>query len=412
MTVLFLLLLLILVGCQEKEEPEYGEWDGNYIYTGNSRVKTDGTESEELVASFFDGKREYPIKKGSVVGESTFIGDYILLTVQYTPENAEGDNSFVPQALLIYDIRKKSNFYVLTTDEEGAYCKSFFIRYVRDDFFVVGRRTANSGEHYTVVNYAGEILNEDDDIYANNVIGDHVFGVYGGYLTFCTLQDRTVKALFEYESDRAHVSHIVGNVYRCGDVIFDPVRRKQIDMKQGEGAIYRVEGEHVIVAEHFQHDAKWSGDNSFGGYQNAVIYKIDSDCCCVPVYSFPLGLSFTSVYSSDEKYLNFYCRRRKALTDAYYSQEKYTFDKQTEQLYKGEATLKGDIEDVYGATDGVKCGKYYYGFKVIRSGIFGVPDMYSLIRYDSETRKTVYMQVNELNTEFGNRPAKFTVKEF
>lgn len=401
---LLIVFLLFVTGCEEKKK--YGSWDGNYVYINVFRVKTDGTGKETLLSAFSDGKNEYPITENDVTDVS-FYGDIALLSVQYTiieevTASKETTETSSPRsiALLLYNLKEKTCKYLFSTDSSGEYARSFYIHSFFADYFVVIRNTIDNIKHYTTYDYQGNLLCDDDEIYQNQVIGDHVFRVIDRHLSFCTLKNRSFVTLFPVETDKAYVAHLYGNLYFYDNRIFDPVEEKYCDLP------YNANLRHIAL-DNYIVTAVYNSDNL---YEKVNIYKINEDCSYELELDFPDNLYVNNIHTikSDEKYIRFDCRKR--LNDPSVT---YTYKKENKTLYKGTASAKGDIKDKWNATDGVQCGKYYYNL-LCKNGYFDY-HAYSLIRYDSETKESVYLDVKELMFgNHGNYPPnkKFTVKDF
>ena len=405
LTVLLLLLLFTAFGCEKKKK--FGTWDGNYVYMRNFRVKTDGTDREDYLSSFSDGKKEYPITEEDVL-DLAFHDDMIIMIVNYSPsddtpnDDADQTTSSGPtSALLLYNIKNKTSDFAFSVGASGEYCGSPSFRWFYDDYFVLSRRTDDK-TFYTTVDYQGNVLCANDDIYENQVIGDHVFRVIDEQLAFCTLSDREYVYLFPTEQQSAYVRHMTGNVYYFNNILFDPVEKKYCAISLDD---------HYAIDALDSYFLTMNCENWPNYYSEIKLYRVNDDCSYTHELTFPYALHlYYRYYDHDEKYISFKCGTKTQNDPS----QIYTYNKETKALYKGEATLKGDIKDQWGVTDGIRCGKYYYNTYCTRSSWGGFRS-FAFVRYNTETRESVYMEVKELmfstHSPLDNR-MKFTVKEY
>ena len=148
-----------LSGCKDVYDykPEsYGEWDGNYVYSGNYRSKTTGEDGERLVSEVVDEGITYQVElnnRNYSENSYTFYyyGDFIYLVMN--GEAVDEDLEKKEKRFLVrYNLKEKTQETVLAETEE------LFegISYVNDERIVL-----LDDERWYAVDFNGNLIEEN-----------------------------------------------------------------------------------------------------------------------------------------------------------------------------------------------------------------------------------------------------------
>ena len=387
-TVCFLICLVCLACTSKKEDIVYGDWEGNYFYAKNFRVKTDGSDFEVVVDRFVDGQKTYYFNDKNVYA-ATPVGDNMILTVSFAEEeNTERDN----RAILLYNIKDKTCKLIATTGLTKEKNEEVSVKKCTEDFFIVEETDVAQRTRWYSFKYDGTVDEEDATLLAQSmIIGNRMFREIEGSLCYAQTSDKKFKSLFRCQSTYAgkagsYVKRIYPDVYYYKGYVFNPVTEKINRLADTDKMMFFENGKYIAYyAVTYE-----PGDYSYiGGADSNCMIRINEDCSVQKVAVFPKGSSFNPTeYSDDKKYINFQCQ----YVDG--TSQNYVFVKETQKLHKGVKTVKEEENDEKGLLgNGVRCDKYYYEYYYgATSSFFGVRRTGFLLRYDSEKKETVYMQ--------------------
>ena len=394
--------------CSHKSPPE-GEWEGNYLYIGRSRMKTDGTEREVLVSSFTDDDGTVYELQESDNGQAKFYDRYMFIHVpypRYTGEESTGKERYTGYALIVYDMKEKRSFLAASTGPYREKCNDVLLYKAFDDCFVVRFQllptetgVTTYSYRYALVDYNGNVLNEDDSFFQGsvNIYDRSVFHLKGGYLTYATLDDRTEIPLFACEDETTYVLRLHENVFVCNRIIFDPLTKKVNKIDKENVHLSDFIGYHFLTYEQRVDSVTRSG---------AALWRVNEDCSYEKILTFPQNsvIQYAGSAQEDEKYIRILTQPKNIKN----SRDWYTYNKQTGAFFKGEIKLSDEIGDKYGCTDGIQCGRYFYNIYYPPGLGFGV-HLFYLCRFNSETGETEKLSVLSGN---GNAHLSFTVREY
>ena len=288
-------------------------------------------------------------------------------------------------ALVVYDMQNKTSFLGASTGPYQEKCRNIFFYRAFDNFFVVQRQHPdgiNDRYDFTTIDYNGNVIEEDDRFFVDaQIIGNDVFKFSNGYLTYSTVDDRTEKTLFRCPKSNV-ISTEYEHVYICDDNIFNPLTQEVNPIEYSpRGRFY---GNDFIISKN-------EGEKTMSGFE---LWHINEDCSCEMVFSLQKKYNLkNNSFSVDKRYIRF-VRCTTIFGNEYNT--KYTCNRETKKVYEGNDSYCKDIGDVYGCTNGIKCGNYYYNIYYTPSLIFGCHP-YSFYRYNSESQVTESLNVSELS---------------
>ncbi|MDD4292151.1 MAG: hypothetical protein PHX51_07980 [Clostridia bacterium] len=397
---LFLLAVLTLSACNTLEDiapTSYGEWEGNYIYKGNSRSKTTGEDYEILVTSI-------DINGDSIQATDTdcrYVGDDVYMCMAYGESGS---------SLIKYNIADKNAETLFVGDDTFISCG---IRYLFDDFIVLLCPQIVNERRWFAIDYDGNIIDEGGIIGQTQFFNDYVVRQNGTNLEYKAWGETAYKAFScDYErSIRTYpISQSNGRFYirnfffvqneneyntvNTGMSVYDIETGNTATLLQASATqnLNMIGGNHFILSK--PQLFVYGGD--LPGYAwmnyNCVLYKINSDLTTEEVFVFDENKDFTK-YAIVDGYVNFTATNL-AVKDSIFRKEgetlyeKYYLNLDSYKLSRGTYSSASSVDI---DADSHYCGDYCYYIDTKSIGMWSM-EYYYLVRKNTITDLTETMQ--------------------
>lgn len=412
---------------------EYGEWDGNYIYSKNLRCKTTGEEDTVLVSKIIRDGVEYTVTETT---DYLYIGEelYMCLTVEALIQE-ETTTCFVR-----YNVKEKTTKVIYWEIDD---LKAAFIFKISQKFILL-ETSEGHDELLFKIDYQGNIVSENEEYPMYNLMigdmGDYFLEFEDNTFCYYTLDDSERKKMFSVPNgigflspydyveqgerkgflflrSREETYYETYYTMYCGIYFYDLTEDKLYDIfsivSSTETMIIR--NDFILVGtptiRKYIGTSRRSGcesekeERTYYGYENCKLYQIDYKTMTV-VECFDFSKEYAKndfsdfiVLSKDVLYFSSH-KLSKGLScqgeEASVKETHYALDVKTKKFKKVSVEYKFDWSKEHrteiALKNGAYFGQYVYYFQADDFGSFLQERVFTLQRYDTKTGKTIAMQ--------------------
>ena len=410
-----------------------GEWEGNYIYYGERRMKTTGGEYEGLLENVEkDGEKiDYRIidgerREGGVEVISYYYdGDDAYYCVVYGAEQ---------NCIIKYNIFTKEYKIIYYTEERSEF--AIVIRIFRDNLMVVASGYyVESG--YFILDHDGNVLQRIANGYKDYLyLDDYIVNFAGTKIEYRTWSDENFKTIadgfsknatdIELYNNRFYItSRYVGANAVDSFYIYDISTGRLVTVFESQGGTSakwigllgnRTDYYMTYNLIGIEYRAKGTTSTKPDGTTetpllrstlavNCILYKINDDLSSTKLFVFDEKKDFSAAtffYGC----LNFRVRSVQDDKNKYMKNESFYLDLQTLKIKRGERTLSRKEKNALPPkplNEQFICGNYYYFMSESRHYFY-------LHRRDLETKKEQIMHYHRKGSQteiFGDKDFKY-----
>ncbi len=393
--IVLLFSMFLLTACKTFEETlptSYGDWENNYIYKANYKMKTDGTDVKPIIEHIeIEDKTYYYALK--IENDNQFIviytyykHDYIYFMIQY--ENQQ-------TAILSYAFDSEKTAVVYHSQRQFEIFQVFNLSVI-----------IQTNSEWLEISHSGDILIQDAHYYRDYIyVESYIFSKVGNSILYRHQDSLNMKTLFIKEAD----DQILNKIEVKNGFIYIHLKYKRLgndDIKFGDVYAYDLStqtltlvsaanqkvGVDIIDNNYFMTFEVTTikndqGQDKLAKFKN-ILYRYQSNGIHQEMYAFDEKMQIT-YHNHNDRFMNF--------TALYYSKQNWFSDK-TKQNIKSyhlnldSQRLKKDHKSLEMEPQGFSIDTYiYYTDSMTYGGFMGSRKTYYLKRYDTQTKTSETM---------------------
>ena len=387
--IIVLMYVLILCSANSKDitkKLNKGEWDGNYIYSGNSRIRTDGEEYQKLISGFTEDGVDYHFDR-YYSGHTFYHGDHVFIGTNYGTD--QSGQILYGAALFVYDLKDNSCTKICSTGVSDDKYASIIVSNAFDDFFVVAKNENRLMEYY-IYDYDLNCISSLNTYSNRNYFAEEFyFWISSNHLHYANYTDQIDHEMPDYDSAHSHISF-------DNDYVHPQRVCKNVYIIQNR--LFVSSSETLINVPEIRASSRVLSDNIVWGHGSDNETEQKTICAALKIE--PDGTY--SVLSSVSEYLTV---NRTAEYEGVFYVELTDVNKSTYLMTDRDwtpvnvaNTLAESIGDEYNCVYGKKCGDYYYTIYSRGTGFVG--SIEHMIRFDSKSKQTEWLYETSWKDEF------------